>query len=131
MSVPPKTEEDLKSDEAMRLSAELSLLSGQQYEALQRAPYRRMSDPERDAYDRRRLRIGELCSLLTEVQTKRRIPQFLRNPFRQGLLGRSAYSGNSDGVTCITSGGVFRGSRSCGPSYLSGATLHAFMPSAG
>jgi hypothetical protein len=43
----------------------------------------------------------------------------------------SAYSGNSDGVTCITSGGGFRGSRSCGPSSLSSATLHAFMPSAG
>jgi hypothetical protein len=63
MSLSLKTEEDLKSDEAMRLSAELSLLSGQQYAALQRSPYHRMFDPERDAYDRRRVRIGELCSL--------------------------------------------------------------------
>jgi hypothetical protein len=93
MSVPPKTEEDLKSDEAMRLSAELSLLSGQQYEALQRAPYRRMSDPERDAYDRRRLRIGELCSLLTEVQTQTKNSAVStesispRSPRQVGLLG--------------------------------------------
>ena len=69
-SISLKAEEDLKSDEALRLSAEPSLLSGQQYEALQRAPYHRMSAPERDAYDRRRVRIGELCSLLSEVQTQ-------------------------------------------------------------
>ena len=68
--LPMKTGEDLESEEAMRLSAELSLLSGQQYEALQKAPYHRMSDWERDAYDRRRVRIGELCTLLGKFRPK-------------------------------------------------------------
>jgi hypothetical protein len=50
----------------MRLSEELSTLSRQQYEALQKAPYMRMSEAARDAYDSRRIRIGELCGLLTK-----------------------------------------------------------------
>jgi hypothetical protein len=92
-SVSLKTEEDLESDEAMRLSAELSLLSGQQYEALQRASYHRMSDPERDAYDRRRVRIGELCSFLGKLQTKTMNSQVSaesispRTPRQVALLG--------------------------------------------
>ena len=58
------TEEYPTTERAKDLSLELSLLSRQQYEALQKAPYRRMSRAEREVYDRRRLRIAELCGLL-------------------------------------------------------------------
>jgi hypothetical protein len=52
-------------DEAQRLSLELSTLMQRQYESLQTAPYFLMPREEREAYDRRRVRIEELRELLT------------------------------------------------------------------
>lgn len=56
-----------------RMAAELSILSKAQSEALQKAPYIRMSKAERGAYDRRRERIDELCESLTKFRPKERI----------------------------------------------------------
>ena len=55
------------SDEAKRLSVELSMLSKGQYESLQKAPYLLMPRAEREAYDRRRVRIEELRELLGKL----------------------------------------------------------------
>jgi hypothetical protein len=46
------------------MSAEHAALAKQQYEALQKSPYVKMTQAEADAYDKRRLRIGELCEFL-------------------------------------------------------------------
>jgi hypothetical protein len=89
-SISLKSEEGLEPDEAMRLSAELSLLSGQQYEALQKASYPRMSDAERNAYDRRRVRIGELGSLLENVRPQLQVSAesiWPKTPRQVGSLG--------------------------------------------
>lgn len=58
----------LSPDEAGEFAAELTTLSRMQYEALQKASYLRMSEFQREAYDRRRLRIGELRALLMRLQ---------------------------------------------------------------
>jgi hypothetical protein len=55
------------SDEAKRLSAELSVLSTRQYESLQKAPYLLIARAEREVYDRRRARIEELRELLSKL----------------------------------------------------------------
>jgi hypothetical protein len=55
------------SDEAKRLSAELAVLSKGQYESLQKAPHLLMARAEREAYDRRRVRIEELRELLRKL----------------------------------------------------------------
>jgi hypothetical protein len=55
-------------DEAKELSKELSVLSRQQYEALQKASYLNMPQEDADEYNRRRLRIGEICEPLTEFK---------------------------------------------------------------
>jgi hypothetical protein len=39
-----------------------------QYEALQKSSYLQMPQKEADVYDRRRVRIGELCDLLTKFR---------------------------------------------------------------
>ncbi|HEY1650124.1 MAG TPA: hypothetical protein VGF96_19225 [Terracidiphilus sp.] len=57
-------------DEAKELSMEMAALSRQQYEALQKSSYIRMSKEEADAYNERRLRIGEICDLLAEFRLK-------------------------------------------------------------
>ena len=62
-----KTEEYPTTDEAKRLSLELSTLSERQYEALQRAPYLLMPRGEREMYDRRRVRIKQLRELLSTI----------------------------------------------------------------
>ena len=56
------------ADEAESLTGEHAKLVKQQYEALQRAPYIRMSQPEADAYDERRLRIEEICLRLAKYR---------------------------------------------------------------
>lgn len=63
-----ETEKYPTCDNAERLSAELSMLSKRQYEALQKASYSLMPRVEREAYDRRRVRIGELRELLTKFR---------------------------------------------------------------
>jgi hypothetical protein len=55
-------------DEAQKLSAELSVLTKQQYEALQEASYLNMSPQQAAEYDQRRLRIGNICELLTKFK---------------------------------------------------------------
>jgi hypothetical protein len=57
-------------DKATELSGELSILSRQQYEALQDASYLNMSEREAEEYDKRRLRIGEICAFLVKFRTK-------------------------------------------------------------
>ena len=66
----PETEEHSFSDEAKRLGAELSMLSEMQYEALLKSSYVRMPKAEREAYDRRRERIGQLCGLMMKYRPK-------------------------------------------------------------
>jgi hypothetical protein len=58
------------TDDAKRLAAEVSLLSEMQYEALLKSSYARMSKAEREAYDRRRERIAQLCGLVTKSRPK-------------------------------------------------------------
>jgi hypothetical protein len=53
-------------DEAPRLSLELSTLMQRQYESLQTAPYFLMPREDREAYDRRRVRIEEVRELLSK-----------------------------------------------------------------
>jgi hypothetical protein len=54
-----------------RLPGEDSFLANQQYEALERSLYIRMSVSEADEYDRRLLRIGELCGILATFRTQK------------------------------------------------------------
>lgn len=55
-------------DRVKELGAELTRLSHAQSEALLKAAYLNMSPDEAAAYDRRRIRIGEICSLLAEYK---------------------------------------------------------------
>jgi hypothetical protein len=57
-----------RTDEANALSTELSTLSRMQYEALLVSPYVKMSAQEAADYDRRRIRIGEICTLLAKYR---------------------------------------------------------------
>jgi hypothetical protein len=50
------------------MSEELCVLYRLQYEALQKSSYLQMPQKEADVYDRRRVRIGELCDLLTKFR---------------------------------------------------------------
>jgi hypothetical protein len=56
--------------EIASLSAEHASLARQQYEALQKSSYVRMSASEAAAYDERRVRIGEICDLLARCRGK-------------------------------------------------------------
>jgi hypothetical protein len=58
--------QDARADESLDLSKELTTLVRQQYDALLKTPYLKMSLPETDAYDRRRLRIEELSKRLAK-----------------------------------------------------------------
>jgi hypothetical protein len=59
-------------DEAQRLSLELSTLMQRQYESLQTAPYFLMPREEREAYDRRRVRIEQLNELMSNLSPDNR-----------------------------------------------------------
>jgi hypothetical protein len=59
------------ASEIAKLSAEHASLARQQYEALQKPSYVRMSANEAAAYDERRLRIGELCDLLAKFRPRK------------------------------------------------------------
>jgi len=52
------------------LSLEHSALARQQYEALQKSSYIKMTSQDAAAYDQRRLRIGEICQLLARFRSK-------------------------------------------------------------
>jgi hypothetical protein len=56
--------------EPERLSLELSTLTREQYEALQKSSHLGISKIEADAYDKRCLRIGEICRLLGKLRSK-------------------------------------------------------------
>lgn len=60
----------LATEEADRLSEELSALAKKQYEALQKKSYVNMSEAEADGYDKRRLRIGEICDILAKFRIR-------------------------------------------------------------
>jgi hypothetical protein len=64
------TVKSLSKKDVEELSAAHSLLSRQQYEALQKSSYLKMSKEEADEYDKRRLRIGEICDRLAEFRLK-------------------------------------------------------------
>ena len=53
-----------------QISARLSVLHRLQYKALQKSSYIRMSKKEADEYDRRRMRIGQLCALLAKFRAE-------------------------------------------------------------
>jgi hypothetical protein len=65
-----ETGEGFSLDEAKRIAAELCLLATAQQEALQKAPYARMSNAERESYDRRRAHIAQLTQFLVKHRPK-------------------------------------------------------------
>ena len=60
----------LSPEQAKELADEISALSKMQSAALQTAAYIRMSSTEAKAYDKRRERIGELCTLLGKFKSE-------------------------------------------------------------
>ena len=58
----------LSAEQANKLSDELTALSKQQSEALLSSAYIRMSLEEAKEYDKRRIRIGEICELLAKFK---------------------------------------------------------------
>jgi hypothetical protein len=57
-----------RTDKANALSTQLSALSRMQYEALLISPHANMSPQEAAEYDRRRVRIAEICDLLAKYR---------------------------------------------------------------
>jgi polyhydroxyalkanoate synthesis regulator phasin len=57
-------DENLSANQAKELADELTALAKQQSEALQNAAYIKMSEKEAQQYDKRAVRISELCGLL-------------------------------------------------------------------
>ena len=57
-------DENLSADQAKELADEMTALAKQQSEALQNAAYIKMSKKEAQQYDKRAIRISELCGLL-------------------------------------------------------------------
>ncbi len=57
-------DEDLSANQAKELADELTALGKQQSEALQNAAYLKMSEKEAKQYDRRAVRVSEICGLL-------------------------------------------------------------------
>lgn len=62
------TEPTPRTQESEDLEEELARLSHQQYLALQKDSYLRMSAAEAAEYDKRRIRIGEICGLLARFR---------------------------------------------------------------
>jgi hypothetical protein len=60
----------LRREEAEDLEQELALISHEQFMALQKCSYLRMSEQEAGEYDRRRIRIGEICALLEKYKSR-------------------------------------------------------------
>lgn len=63
---------DNSTIESESMSAELSVLYMLQYEALQKSSYLRMSEKEAEVYDRRRMRISDLCDRLGQLRESTR-----------------------------------------------------------
>ena len=66
---PIETVVDSESEPEL-LSNEHSALTREQYNALQKSSYLKMSQEDADAYDKRRVRIGEICHLLGAIRSK-------------------------------------------------------------
>jgi hypothetical protein len=62
-------DEDLSANQARELAGELTALAKQQSEALQTAVYLLMSEKEAQQYDKRAVRIAELCRLSGKSST--------------------------------------------------------------
>ncbi|HMH13925.1 MAG TPA: hypothetical protein VK578_12530 [Edaphobacter sp.] len=60
--------EMLTRNDIISLSKEHAALAKQQYEALQKSSYVNMSQTEADEYNKRRIRIGELCEILSKFR---------------------------------------------------------------
>lgn len=60
----------LRPEEAEDLEQELALISHQQFMALQKCSYLQMSEQEAGEYDKRRIRIGEICDLLEKYKSR-------------------------------------------------------------
>lgn len=60
----------LRPEDAEDLEQELALISHQQFMALQKSSYLRMSEKEAGEYDKRRIRIGEICALLEKYRPR-------------------------------------------------------------
>jgi hypothetical protein len=65
-----RVDSNLSTEQAKELADELAALSKRQSEALLTAAYVSMSKEEAQEYDERRLRIGEICGLLTKFSPK-------------------------------------------------------------
>jgi hypothetical protein len=63
--------EKLTQNDIISLSKEHTALAQQQYEALQKSPYVNMSQTDADEYNKRRIRIGEICEQLTKFRSPR------------------------------------------------------------
>ena len=63
-----KATEKPTRDDVHSLSSELAALTKQQYGSLQKSSYINMTQSDADAYNKRRLRIGELCELLAKCR---------------------------------------------------------------
>lgn len=63
---------DNSTIESESMSAELSVLYMLQYEAVQKSSYLRMSEKEAEVYDRRRMRISDLCDRLGQLRESTR-----------------------------------------------------------
>jgi hypothetical protein len=61
---------DARTSEIDRLSVEHTVLTRQQYDALQKSSYARMPKAEADAYDERFFRIIEIRRRLTQFRTE-------------------------------------------------------------
>ncbi|MGC2635654.1 MAG: hypothetical protein WA294_00645 [Acidobacteriaceae bacterium] len=60
----------LRPEQVEDLEQELALLSHQQFMSLQKSSYLRMSPAEAGEYDKRRIRIGEICALLEKYRPR-------------------------------------------------------------
>jgi hypothetical protein len=60
--------ENLSANQAKELADELTALAKQQSEALQTAAYLKMSEKQAQQYDKRAVRISELCGLLGNIR---------------------------------------------------------------
>lgn len=67
--------DEVSHTQAKLLADELSTLSKQQSLALQGSSYGKMSKADAERYDRRRIRIGELCGLLSQYQPEETTPE--------------------------------------------------------
>jgi hypothetical protein len=69
--VPDKLSNEPTAEQVRGLADELAALSKQQSKALQASAYKRMSVEEASEYDRRRVRIAEICAVVGKFKPDR------------------------------------------------------------